>query len=259
VIPLREQEAIRLRFEQELRGRVRIDYFGQRRSPVIVPGRQECAHCEDVRAMLEEIAHLSPRVALTLHDLAEQPRAAAELGVDKAPGIAVRGQANRTLRFSGFPAGNQFPGFVEMLIEASSPPSGLQAATLKQLRKLRDDVSLQVFVTPACSHSPGVARTAFRVGLNSPHVSVEVIEAVEFPALTQRLGVQATPAALIGGKVLVTGSLDEAALVSALLRVAEGTATLPANLKPGPATPLPLPEQAQTRPATTASGLILPR
>jgi len=259
VIPLRDQETIRLRFEQELRGRVRIDYFRQRRSPVIIPGRQECVHCEDVRAMLEEIARLSPRIALSMHELAEEPRAAAELGVDKVPGIAVRGQANRTLRFSGIPAGSQFPGFIEMLIEASAPPSGLQAATLKQLRKLKDDVSLQVFVTPVCSHSPGVARAAFRLGLNSPRIAVEVIEAVEFPALTQRLGIQATPAVLIGGRVLITGSLDEAALVSAVLRVADGHAAPPAGPRPGPFTPLPQPEQAQARPATTASGLILPR
>ena len=41
MIPLREQEYIRQRFEQEMEGRVKIDYFTQKASSLIIPGREE--------------------------------------------------------------------------------------------------------------------------------------------------------------------------------------------------------------------------
>ena len=53
MIPLREQEYLRERFARELEGKVKIDYFTQRPSPIYLPGREECATCEDTRKMLE--------------------------------------------------------------------------------------------------------------------------------------------------------------------------------------------------------------
>jgi glutaredoxin-like protein len=261
LIPLREQEAIRLRFEQELSSRVRIDYFSQRQSRVIVPGRQECVHCEDVRLILVEIAHLGTHVSLSAHELYEDARAAAELGVDKAPCIVIRGQANRPMRFSGLPAGSQFPGFIDTIIEASRQASALKPETQRQLRKLKQDVALQVFVTPSCPYSPAVAHAAFRLGLQSPRVKVEVIEIVEFPALAQRLDVRGTPATLIDGRLLIPGGLDEAGLLRAVFKAVDGKPLSGEDFTPGPITPLPqaAPQQQKQAPQLTASGLFLPR
>ena len=262
MIPLRDQEVIRQRFEQELTGRVRIDYFSQRQSKIIVPGRQECVHCEDVRTMLDEISHLSPRISLSIHELADESRVAAELGVDKVPGIVVRGQANRPVRFAGIPAGSQFPDFIDTIIEASRGSADLKPETLRQLKKLKDEVTLQVFVVPGCPHSPAVARLAFKLGLQSPHVKAEVIEVTEFPSLAQRLGLRATPTTLIDQRLLIAGALDETTMLHAIFKAADGKPIAANEFKPGPATPLQLVSQeqaSQSRPATTASGLILPR
>jgi glutaredoxin-like protein len=262
VIPLREQEAIRQRFEQELSGRLRIDYFTQRQSPVIVPGRQDCVHCEDVRAMLDEIAHLHPRVSLAVHELADATKLAAELGVDKVPGIALRGASNRVLRFAGFPAGLLFPGFIDTIIEAGRGDIALKPETQRQLKRLKDDVAVQVFVTPVCRYSPPVARAALKMALASSHVGVEVVEAAEFPQLVQRLGLRSTPSTLVGGRLMLSGAIDEATLLQAVFRVVEGKPLSASDFQPGPATPLPVAEpqgQQQPRTTTTPSGIILPR
>jgi len=261
VIPLREQEVIRQRFEQELSGRVRIDYFSQRQSKVIVPGRQECVHCEDVHTMLEEITHLSARISLTVHEFADDLKVAAELGVDKVPGIVLRGQANRAVRFAGIPAGSQFPGFIDTIIDAGQGNAELKPETVRQLKKLKEYVAIKVFVAPACPQSPAVARLAFKLGLHSPRIHAEVIESAEFPALAQRLGITATPTTLVGERLLLPGAIDEATLLQAVFRVAEGRPLSPGDFKPGPATPLQAPaQQAQAaRSQTTPSGLFLPR
>jgi len=148
VIPLREQEYIKQKFAAELTGGVRIDYFTQRPSPLFIPGREECAYCEDVRVMLEELAALSDKVTLTVHEFSHEREAAAKLGVDRIPGVVIRGPANRPLKFYGIPAGHEFPGLIDTIVDASRGQVDLKPETAKALRKLKSDVAVQVFVTP---------------------------------------------------------------------------------------------------------------
>lgn len=253
MIPLREQEYIRERFEQQLEGRVKIDYFTQRASSLYVSGREECPACEDTGKLLEEVAALSDKITLTVHELRDAADEAAKLRVDKVPGIALRGPANRSLRFFGIPGGNEFPNFIETIIEISKQQSALGAAAAKQLKRLKDNVSLTVYVTPTCPHCPGVVRAAYRLGLASAHVQASAVEVSEFPRLGEQLGIRAVPFTVIGDKAAVAGALDEAALVEQVLKVAEGRA-LGATAQGG-TTPIAEPPAGEAAP----SGLILPR
>ena len=69
MIPLQDQEFLKQRFTQDLPNRVRIDFFSQRPSPIYIPGRQECAFCSETQTLMQEIAALSNRIALTEHDI----------------------------------------------------------------------------------------------------------------------------------------------------------------------------------------------
>ena len=129
-------------------GPVRIDYFTQRASALYVPGREECVHCEDVRQMVEEMAALSDKIKLTTHEFTESREAAAKLGVDRIPGIVIRGPANRALKFYGIPSGHEFPGFIESIVDASRGKVDLAQETIRRLKKLKQDRSIQVLVTP---------------------------------------------------------------------------------------------------------------
>jgi hypothetical protein len=102
-----------------LTGGVRVDYFTQRRLPIFIPGREECAYCEETQTLLKEIAALSDKITLNVHEFAESTKEAARLGVDKVPGSVIRGALNRPLRFFGFPVGNELVPLVEGIIEAS--------------------------------------------------------------------------------------------------------------------------------------------
>jgi glutaredoxin-like protein len=254
VIPLKDQDVLRERFQSELTGRVRIDYFSQRRSALYIPGRQECVYCEDVKTLLEELAHLSDKISLTVHELSEAREEAARLGVDKVPGIVIRGQANRPVRFFGIPSGNEFPGFVETLIDASRGAVGLSPETLKQLRKVKSQVHVQVFVTPTCPYCPALARTAQELALASPKARVDVVEASEFPALTQRYGIRGVPTTVIDDSIIQVGAMDEAGLVQLLLRAVEGK-PLRAGGAPGAQSSLTSPQAGRS----PASSLIIPR
>ena len=253
MIPLRDQEYISQLFTRELEGRVKIDYFTQRASQIFVPGREECATCEDARKLLEELASLSEKITLTIRELAEEPDEAKKLKIDKVPGIVVRGPANRPLRFFGVPGGNEFSNFVETIIAASKTKVELGVETAKQLKRLKDKVSVAVYVTPACPYCPQVVRAAYRLALASAHVEASAVEISEFPRLGQQLNVRAVPLTVLNNQTAIPGAMDEAALLAAILKVAEGrVAAAPGNA--GATTVAAAPEAAPP-----ASGLILPR
>ncbi len=255
MIPLREQEYIRERFEKELKGKVKIDYFTQKPSVLFVPGREECLHCEDTRRMLEELASLSEKVALTVHEFAEAQEEAKKLAVDKVPGIVLRGPANRPLRFFGMPAGNEFPGFVEALIEVSKQQAEVSAEAAKHLKKLKERVSVDVYVTPTCPHCPGVVRAAYRLALASARVEAAAVEISEFPRLAQQMGIRAVPLTVINGRAAVAGAVGEAELAEHVLKaVEEGSLGSPTAHGGGTSQAAP----PSTDPSPT-SGLILPR
>lgn len=256
MIPLQDQALLRAKFTSELRNRVRMDLFAQRPSPIIIPGRPECPYCEDVRTLARELEDMSPRIQLTEHEYGESAAEAWALGVDKIPALVLRGPANRPIRYFGMPTGSEFPMFVETVIETSTGATGLDAAALRHLKKLREEVRLEVFVTPSCLHSPAVARAAFRFALQHVKVKASVIEATEFPDLVQKYRLEATPTIVINERLVLPGAIDEATMADYLLRAVEGK-PLPADLKPGPGTAFTPAQQQEQR--TGPSGLIIPR
>ncbi len=253
MIPLREQEYLRQHFVRELEGRVKIDYFTQRSSPLYLPGREECATCEDTRKVLEEVTALSDKISLTVHEFWEAQDEAKKFKVDKIPGTVLRGPMNRPLRFFGIPGGNEFPNFIEAITFASQTKFEIGDEIAKQLKKLKDRVSITVYVTPTCPYCPGVVRSAYRLALASAHVEASAVEISEFPRLAQQLGIRAVPVTVINDSAVLTGAVDEAGLLQAARKVVEGDVSSPAAHAGATS------EAAPPTAPSPAGGLILPR
>ncbi len=261
MIPLREQDYIAQKFAQELAGKVKVDFFTQKASSILVPGREECATCPEAGMLVREVTSLSPRLLLSEHEYADEPEAAQKLGVDKVPAYVLRGPSNRPLRFFGLPAGNLLPSFIETILGVSRQQAIVAPETATQLKKLKDDVSITVYVTPGCPHSPAVVHTAFRLAHASSHIAASAVEIGEFPRIVQQLGIQAVPLIAIDGHPAVAGAVDEAGLVQAVMRAADGSGVGAPTVRGGAMTTV----QHQSGPGKPAgpaqpgSGLILPR
>jgi len=236
MIPERERNAIQQRFDAGLAGRVRIDYFTQRPSPIVVPGRDECRFCAEVEGALRDIAALHRKIALSVHEFSEERAAASKLGVQRVPCTVIRGQANRALRFYGLPGGAQFPVLVETIIMASQPGVRLGREAAARLKRLREPVQLSVFVTPVCPYSASMASVALDMALADAQVRVEVVEISEYPELVKRFGVTATPTTVIDGRLVLRGEVDADALAGYVLASTEPSAMV-RTIDAGPLTP----------------------
>jgi alkyl hydroperoxide reductase subunit AhpF len=134
----RDREYIRNHFAEKLTDEVTLELYSQRKSPILVPGREECQYCEETEQLLGEVADLSVRITLVVHH--DQP--------GEVPTLVYKGKNKGTLRFLGIPAGNEFRNLIDAIVEVGTGESGLSDETRQALAGLEQDLHLRVFVTP---------------------------------------------------------------------------------------------------------------
>jgi glutaredoxin-like protein len=216
---LAEKDTLALRrvLEKRLRAPVTIDYFTRTESSLIVPGR-ECEACDETERLLEEVAGLSDRIRLEVHDFFADDDLAATMRVDRIPAIVLSGGARGRVRYFGIPAGYEFGSFVEELIDVANGTTDLAPATRSALQGLARDVHIQVFVTPACLFCPAAARLAHKMAVESDKVTADVVEATEFPDLVERYKVHGVPKVVVNETVEFTGAQPETRFVGSVLQ-----------------------------------------
>ena len=190
---------------QELDQDVHIVYFTQ---------EMECRFCSETRGLLTEISGLSSKIKLEVLDFLKNADRAKDLGIDKIPATVVMGQKDTGIRFFGIPSGYEFSSMIEAIRLVSIGKTGLSEETRKFLDTLESDVHLQVFVTPTCPYCPGAVTLAHQMAHYSPRVTADMVEATEFPHLTQKHGVMGVPRTIINGSEFQEGAVPEATLVN---------------------------------------------
>jgi glutaredoxin-like protein len=264
VIPLKDQELIRQKFLAELLGPVKIEHFTERELSIEVPGRRPCAYCKPVRELLQELAALSELISLRVHIFDEAAEERTKFGVERIPGIVLRGaqQADAPtglFKYYGMPGGTEFPAFLEAIVDISRGEVLLSTESVKELKKLREDVLVRVFVTPTCGYCPQMVRAVYQLSLATPKVRAEVIEVNEFPELADRYRVQAVPLTVIADKVAIPGAMHPDALVEQVVKVG-GSEASDTTAPPGPTSAVMGEEapRAPLRGEQRPSGLIIP-
>src|SRR5204863_8335932 len=81
------QNEIKRLFEG-LTGDVRLIYFTQKESPLFIPGH-DCETCKDTGTLLEEVASLSDKIKLEVHDFVPESEAVREHGIDRIPALVM--------------------------------------------------------------------------------------------------------------------------------------------------------------------------
>ncbi len=148
MIPLKDQEFIRQKFAQELAGAVKIDFFTERELDIVIPGRRPCAYCKPAREMLQELSALSDLISLRVHVWDEEVEEAKRFGIERIPATVLRGHDGAQFTFYGLPGGSEFPSFIESITDLSRGEVLLSEESVQALRKLKEDVTIRVFVTP---------------------------------------------------------------------------------------------------------------
>lgn len=182
--------------------------------------QKDCAYCEQTRQLLEEVSAVDDRIELRVLDQVEDAELARQYRIDKTPALVLLAKEDDEwrdygIRFFGIPAGHEFSSLVHDLLLVSKGDSQLNPKTRAFLAGLDKPVHLQVFVTPTCPYCPAAVVLAHRMAMENPLVTADMVEAMEFPELSQRFGVSGVPHTIINaGAGELVGANPEEALVA---------------------------------------------
>jgi glutaredoxin-like protein len=221
IINTEVREATKKKFDEEMENKVSIVFFTQEPSRLIIPDYlrgQECLYCKETRQLLKEVKSLSDKIELTVYDFVADKEKASSFAVDKIPGIVVMGEKDYGIRFFGIPSGYEYASFIEAIVDVSKGKTGLSEKTKEALRALDKDVHIQIFVTPTCPYCSIAVRLGHQFALESPRVKAEMVEATEFPHLTQKYNVLGVPKTVINESAIIDGAVPEAVFLENVLK-----------------------------------------
>jgi alkyl hydroperoxide reductase subunit AhpF len=137
---IEEQEATEIR--ERLQGMVnpvRLVHFTQ---------ELNLEYGAEAKQLVEELAALSEKLSVEVHNFLLDKDKVAEYGIDKVPATVVRDGKDYGIRFYGLTAGYEFSALLDAVLGVSQGDSGLSAASKQKLAQLTEPLHLQVFVTP---------------------------------------------------------------------------------------------------------------
>jgi glutaredoxin-like protein len=115
-------------------------------------GALECDMCADTRQLVTELAELSDKLRLEVHDFVADADLVEIYHIDKIPALAVLPDEPQAIdygiRLFGIPAGYEFSTLIEDIIMVGRRDPGLSPETLTELERLDRPVHIQVYVTP---------------------------------------------------------------------------------------------------------------
>jgi glutaredoxin-like protein len=204
-----QQSKLKEKFK-ELHGNVKLVVFTQ---------EVECRYCEETRQLMEDLAGLSDKIGVEVYDFVSDTDKVEKYKIDKIPATVIEGEKDYGIRFYGIPAGYEFVSLTNTIMAVSKGESDLSEETRAALKKLKDPVHLQVFITLTCPYCPGAVEMAHRLSEESDLVTSDMVESAEFPHLTQKYNVSSVPKVIINEDIEFEGALPEKEFVENVMKV----------------------------------------
>jgi len=179
---------------QDLTNPVKILFFGS--------SKENCDYCSDTLSLMEEIAELSDKISIETYDIDKDNEKAAIFKIKFTPTTVITTLENGLeidygVRFLGIPAGHEFTSMIVSLVNVSKQESGLSSIVKEKLANITQPVELKVFVTPTCPYCPNAVILAHQMAIESKMITGEMVEAMEFPELSEQFNVSGVPHTII--------------------------------------------------------------
>ena len=187
---------------------------------VVFSQEMECQYCKETREIAEELAALSDKISLEVYDFVADKALADQYGVDKIPATVILegGESGKDygIRYYGIPSGYEFSSLIHDVMMVSEGDTQLSQEMINWLADLKTPVHLQVFVTPTCPYCPQAVLLAHKLAMASDMVQADMVEATEFPHLSNKYQVMGVPRTVINETVFQEGAAPEMMLLDKL-------------------------------------------
>ena len=107
-----------------------------------------CETCLPARQIVDRVASLSDQISVEEFNLVLDTDQVEAYGIQRAPAIAVVGEADTGIRFYGVPDGHELVSLVESILLVASGDAGLSDESQALIAAVEQPIDIQVFVTP---------------------------------------------------------------------------------------------------------------
>ncbi|MDA3863834.1 MAG: thioredoxin family protein, partial [Deltaproteobacteria bacterium] len=186
--------------------------------------KTDCQLCTEVGELLTEISKLHEKVKLEKYESENNPELLEKYKIDKYPAFVVtnkEGFGDR-MRFFGIPSGYEFVSLLSAIIEVGTEKVELPEEILDTVKNIDKPVHLQVFVTPTCPYCPQAVIIGHKLALLNENVTADMVEATEFPNLSNKYNVKGVPRVVVNEDGYFEGALPEAIYLDSIKKRLSG-------------------------------------
>ena len=174
--------------------------------------KENCQTCPDAKQLISMVAELSGgKVKVEYHNLNDN--VAKEMNIYDAPTIVID-----NIRYYGLPSGHEFGPFVEMIVFISKGETIISKEIAEKIKKIDKPIHLQVFITPTCPYCPKAVIIAHMFAILNKNITSDMVEAIEFPKLSQENSVMAVPKIVINKTESFEGAYPPEAFAEQVLK-----------------------------------------
>lgn len=185
-----------------LKNKVKLIFFTQ---------ELECQYCRETKSILSELVEVSDQLELSIKNFVTDKNEVEKYGVDKIPATVIVDENgfDYGIKFYGIPSGYEFASLLEDIVMLGTGVSGLTPEMEKEVKGINQNVHMQVFVTPTCPYCPQAVLMAHKFAYVNPMVKSDMVEATEFPHLSNKYNVRGVPRTVINENVFLEGAAPE--------------------------------------------------
>ncbi len=154
---------------------------------------------QEMRAMLTEIAGLSPR-------LSYQER---NDDNERKPSFALnRAGSDMGVRFAGIPMGHEFTSLVLALLQVGGHPPKASDDVLEQIRQLDGEYLFETYISLSCQNCPEVVQALNLMSVINPKIRHVMIDGALFQDEVNARQIMAVPTILLNGQHFGQGRME---------------------------------------------------
>ena len=165
----------------------------------IIASLDDSDKSQEMRAMLKEIAELSPK--LSYQERNDDHERKPSFGLNRAG-------SNLGVRFAGIPMGHEFTSLVLALLQVGGHPPKASDEVLEQIRQLDGEYLFETYISLSCQNCPEVVQALNLMAVINPNIRHVMIDGALFQEEVNARQIMAVPTIFLNGQTFGQGRME---------------------------------------------------
>ncbi len=163
----------------------------------LVASLDDGAKSKELRALLQDIASLSPRITVR------------EDGQDsRRPSFSLqRPDAEMHLTFAGIPMGHEFTSLILALLQTGGHPPKLSEEKIAQIKAIDGEFAFETYFSLSCQNCPDVVQALNVMAVLNPNIKHVAIDGALFQKEVEEREVMSVPSIYLNGELFGQGRM----------------------------------------------------